>query len=81
MPVGVGGRDNSEWGGRLVEKIHVLHWRWGRDKVEATAGVLYSTGRETGGLDVEKRRKKQRSAVGTPASMARVRRFLFTFAL
>lgn len=70
MPVGVGGWDNSEWEGRLVEKIHVIHWRWGREEVEATAGVLYRTGGETGGLDVEKRRENQRTAVGTPASMA-----------
>lgn len=53
----------------------------GREEVEATTGVLYRTGHETGGLDVEKRREKQRSAVGTPASMAIARRFLFTFFL
>lgn len=53
-----------------MEKIHVIHWRWSREEVEATAGVLYRTGHETGGLDVEKRREKQRTAVGTPASMA-----------
>lgn len=81
MPVGVGGWDNSEWEGRLVKKIHVIHWRWGREEVAATAGVLYRTGRETGGLDLEKRREKQRSAVGTPASVARARRLLFSFFL
>lgn len=75
------GWDNSEWEGRLVKKIHVIHWRWGREEVAATGGVLYRTGHETGGLDLEKRREKQRSAVGTPASVARARRLLFSFFL
>lgn len=60
-----------------MEKIHVIHWRWGREEVEA--GVLYRTGSETGGLDLEKRKKKERSAVVTPASVARAQRLLFSF--
>lgn len=39
-----------------MEKIHVIHWRWGREEVEA--GVLYRTGHETGGLDLEKRKEE-----------------------
>lgn len=44
----------DEWEkGRSEEKVYVICWRWGRDKVEDTADVSYRAEDETRGLDLE----------------------------